>query len=90
MLFVRTFELRLRYRGTVGTTLTVSEIRQLAHDIRTDLFAAISPRDRRHAKWWPTSGRIALANGWNIVTDTVAIWWQQLTARKSRQEVPTG
>ncbi len=80
----------LRYRGTVDTTLTVSEIRRLADDIRTDLFAAISPRDRRHAKWWPTSGRIALANGWNIVTDAVAIWWQQRTARKSRQEAPTG
>lgn len=80
----------LRYRSTVDTTLTVSEIRQLADDIRNNLFAAISPRDRRHAKWWPTSGRIALANGWNIVTDAVAIWWQQRTARKSRQEVPTG
>jgi hypothetical protein len=81
---------RLRYRGAVDTTLTAAEIRQQADDIRRDFFAAISPRDRRHATWWPTSGRIALATGWNTMSDRSADRWRRWTTRKRRQEVPTG
>lgn len=80
----------VRYRGAVDTALTVSEIKQQAEDIRHDFYAAISPRDRRNATWWPTSGRIALANGWNIVADRTSDQWQRWTTRKPRQEVPTG
>ena len=80
----------LRYRGAVDTTLTTEELRQQAEDIRRDFFAAISPRDRRHATWWPTSGRIALANGWNALSDRTADRWQRLTTRKPRAEAPTG
>ncbi|MCZ3386914.1 MAG: transglutaminase domain-containing protein, partial [Actinomycetia bacterium] len=80
----------LRYRGGVEATMTVADIRQLADDIRRDLFAAISPRDRRRARWWPTSGRIALVNGWNGAADATADRWQRWTPRRSRQEASTG
>ncbi len=80
----------LRYRGAVNTTLTAGEIKQQAEDIRHDFYAAISPRDRRHATWWPASGRIALANGWNTVSDRTADRWQRWTTRKPRREAPTG
>ena len=80
----------LRYRGSADPALTVGQIRQLAGDVRGDLYAAISPRDRRRATWWPTSGRLALADGWNQAAEWLADRWQHWRTPKSRQEAPTG
>lgn len=74
---------RLRYRGTADSALSIAELRQLADGIRNDLFSAISARDRRHAKWWPTSGRIAIADRWNSASDHLGLRWQRWTGRKS-------
>lgn len=76
---------RLRYRGVVDVPLTVAEIRQLADDIRDDLTRSISARDRRLARWWPTSGRIALIDGWNHIADRLATGWQRWATRRPRR-----
>jgi hypothetical protein len=80
----------LRYRGAAGTTLAIPEIRQLAEDVRRELYAAISPRDRRRAMWWPTSGRLALADGANTSTEWLADRWQLRRTPKSQQQAPAG
>jgi transglutaminase-like putative cysteine protease len=71
----------LRYRGSVGATPSVAELRQLSDGVRSELMDALSPRDRRRATWWPTSGRLALLAAWNGLSDGLAMRWQQMKSR---------
>ena len=71
----------LRYRGSVDDVPSVAELRQLADGIRAELMGAISPRDRRRATWWPTSGRLALPTGWNGAAEGMAVWWQRVASK---------
>ena len=71
----------LRYRGSVDDAPSVVELRAMAEGIRAELMGALSPRDRRRATWWPTSGRLALLAGWNGAAEGLAIWWQRLASK---------
>lgn len=71
----------VRYRGSVDDVPSVLELRQLSDGIRAELLGALSPRDRRRATWWPTSGRLSLLAAWNGATEGLAVWWQRVTSR---------
>jgi len=40
--------------------------------------------------WWPTSGRLALADGANSSTEWLAGRWQLRRTPKSQQQAPAG
>lgn len=52
--------------------------RERARSVEASLASVVRPSDRRRARWWPQSGRIALAAGWSRGMDAVLTAWQNL------------
>ncbi|HEX5016428.1 MAG TPA: DUF3488 and transglutaminase-like domain-containing protein [Actinomycetes bacterium] len=61
---------RLRYSSASVTLPSVTDIRVSAERVRTQMYYALSPRDRRRVNWWPASGRRALADAWTSLSET--------------------
>jgi hypothetical protein len=69
------------YRDSVGSTPPTGTIQHMAAAIRVDLLQGLSSRDRRLATWWPASGRVALAQGWNSAAEWTSGAWANVTER---------
>ncbi len=80
----------LRYRDATGSTASVADIRGMADSIRTDLLRGLSARDRRLAKWWPASGRIAVIDAWNATLESIGSTWARTVARIVRKPLRSG
>jgi hypothetical protein len=57
----------------LGEDNEIDQWRELSDNITEALRAAVAPRDRRRATWWPASGRAALA-----------LWWGESMQRLER------
>ena len=58
---------RTRYAGAGHSSnpeAVVGHWRGIAEDVSAGFLAAVSPRERRQATWWPSSGRRAIVDGW--------------------------
>jgi transglutaminase-like putative cysteine protease len=70
-----------RYAGLDRNLPDAAEIRTRSDRVRTEMFAGLSSRRRRQAKWWPASGRVALLQGWNPIGRTASYASAQLSGR---------
>ena len=71
------------YRDSVGAAASPPSIKLMAEGIRVDLLGGLSTRDRRLATWWPASGRVALALGWNRASEWASGAWARIVRRMS-------
>ena len=55
--------------------------RTVANDVGDGFLAAVSPRDRRRARWWPASGRSSVAARWGAATTWLDTRWAAVTSR---------
>lgn len=73
------------YRDSIGATPSASTVEDMAAAIRIDLLQGLSSRDRRLATWWPASGRVALAQGWNSASEWASGTWTRVVERMIRR-----
>ncbi|HUV49154.1 MAG TPA: DUF4129 domain-containing protein, partial [Actinomycetes bacterium] len=71
------------YRDSVGAAASPPSIKLMAEAIRVDLLGGLSTRDRRLATWWPASGRVAVALGWNRASERASGAWARIVRRMS-------
>ena len=65
----------------VGAGSVSQHWRTVSDQVCAALFDAVNVRDRRRAKWWPTSGRRAVAAMWMQLTSSIDQRWTRVTRR---------
>jgi len=69
----------------IGEVDEVEQWQELSNNITEALRAAVGPRDRRRATWWPASGRAALALWWGESMQRLERGWGLVTSRLMRR-----